>query len=182
MKNKPKITIYIATSIDGYIARKDHSIDWLDRVAGYEDDYGFKDHMDSIDTLIIGRKTYDIASTVDDPYPGKRVIVLSRSLKSVKDGMELYVGDIPALISKLHREGVKHIYIDGGTTISQFLELKLVDEMILSIVPVILGSGIPLYHQINTEISCKLVSSKSYPSGLVQVRYNLLDIIPEVDL
>jgi dihydrofolate reductase len=81
-------------SIDGYIARQDDSLDWLDRVGGFDEDYGFQKLLVSIDALIIGRKTYEIASTVPDPYPGKRVVVLSNSLSSVKAGMELYSGDL----------------------------------------------------------------------------------------
>ncbi len=89
-KERPKISVYIALSIDGYIARKDDSLDWLDRIGGFDEDYGFQKLLASIDALIIGRKTYAIASTVPDPYPGKRVIVLSKSLDSVKAGMDLY--------------------------------------------------------------------------------------------
>lgn len=174
MSKRPRISVYIATSIDGYIARKDGSLDWLDRVGGFEEDYGFKSLLDSIDALIIGRKTYAVASTVPDPYPGKRVIVLSSTLTSVKKGMELYQGDLTELTLKLHKEGVKHIWVDGGTTISQFLSSQMVDTMTLSIIPVILGAGIPLFNVLNREIPCRLISSKSYPSGLVQVNYEVI--------
>ena len=75
--DRPKISIYIAISIDGYIARKDGGLDWLDRVGGFNEDYGFQKLLSSIDALIIGRKTYEVATTVPDPYPGKRVVVLS---------------------------------------------------------------------------------------------------------
>lgn len=171
MQNRPKISVYIAMSLDGYIARKDHTIDWLDRVSGYDDDYGMQNLMNSIDGLIIGRKTYDIASTVPDPYPDKRVIVLSNTLKSVKAGMEVYRGDLSDLVSKLHQEGIKHIWVDGGTTLSQFLQLQIVDTVTISIIPVILGAGIPLFSMIDDEVSLRLVSSQGYPSGLVQLTY-----------
>ena len=115
----------------------------------------------SIDALIIGRKTYEVASTVPDPYPGKRVVVLSNSLTSVKTGMELYTGDLTELVEKLYWEGIKHIWVDGGSTISQFLALQLVDDMTLSVIPVVLGSGIPLFHVMGKEIPCRLVSSQS---------------------
>ncbi|HEY2811291.1 MAG TPA: GNAT family N-acetyltransferase [Rhabdochlamydiaceae bacterium] len=174
MHERPRISVYIATSIDGYIARNDESLDWLDRVGGFEEDYGFKTFLNSVDTLIIGRKTYEIASTVPDPYPGKRVIVLSSSLSSVKTGMELYSGDLTKLIAKLQKESVKHIWVDGGTTISQFLSSQMVDTMTLSIIPVILGAGIPLFHLIDKEIPCRLISSQSYPSGLVQLNYEII--------
>lgn len=171
---RPKISVYIAVSIDGYIARKDDSLDWLDRVGGFDEDYGFKKLVNNIDALIIGRKTYEVASTVPDPYPGKRVIVLSNSLSSVKDRMEHYRGNLVELVTKLHKEGIKHIWVDGGTTISQFLSLQMVDTMTLSVVPVILGSGIPLFSMIEKEIPCRLISSQSYPSGLVQLNYEMI--------
>lgn len=177
--NRPKISIYIATSIDGYIARKDNSLDWLDRVGGFDEDYGFQKLLNSIDALIIGRKTYEVATTVPDPYPGKRVVVLSNSLHSVREGMELYRGDLTELVAKLHREGVKHIWVDGGVTISQFLASQMVDTMTLSIIPVILGAGIPLFNIIDREIPCRPVSTQSYPSGLVQLNYEIIQQFTE---
>lgn len=169
--DRPKISIYIAASIDGYIARKDGGLDWLDRVGGFDEDYGFKKLLSSIDALIIGRKTYEVATTVADPYPGKKVVVLSNSLNSVRNDMELYRGDLAELLTKLHKDGIKHIWIDGGTTISQFLSCQMVDTMTLSIIPVILGSGIPLFNMIDKEIPFRVISSQAYPSGLVQLRY-----------
>lgn len=174
-KERPKLSVYIALSIDGYIARKDDSLDWMDRVSGFDEDYGFRKMLAGIDTLIIGRKTYEVASTVPDPYPGKRVIVLSNSLSSVKAEMEIYKEDLEELVEKLHREGAKHIWVDGGSTISQFLALQLIDEMTLSFIPIVLGDGLPLFHAIGKEISCRLISSQSYESGLVQMRYEILN-------
>jgi len=173
-KNRPQISIYIAPSIDGYIARKDQSLDWLDQVGGFDEDYGFKEFLDSVDSLIIGRKTYEVASSVTDwPYKGKRVVVLSNSLQSVKKEAELYHGDVAQLAFKLHADGIKHIWIDGGVTIAQFLEYQMVDTIILSIIPIILGSGIPLFNVIRKELPCRLISSQSYPSGLVQLKYKI---------
>jgi GrpB-like predicted nucleotidyltransferase (UPF0157 family)/dihydrofolate reductase/GNAT superfamily N-acetyltransferase len=172
--DRPKISIYIAISIDGYIARKDGGLDWLDRVGGFDEDYGFQKLLNSIDALIIGRKTYEVATTVPDPYPGKRVVVLSNSLNSVRKDMELFRGDLAQLASQLHSDGIKHIWIDGGVTISQFLDLQIVDSMTLSVIPVILGAGMPLFNAIGKELPCRLVSSQSYPSGLVQLNYEMI--------
>src|ERR1700679_3548374 len=99
----------------------------MDRVGGYDEDYGFKKLLESIDTLIIGRKTYEVATTVADPYPGKRVVVLSNKLDSVRGGMELYRGSLVELAAKLHSQGTRHIWVDGGVTISQFLASRMVD-------------------------------------------------------
>ncbi len=172
--SRPKVSIYIATSIDGYIARKDGGLDWLDQVGGFDEDYGFKNLLDSIDALIIGRKTYEVAITVPAPYPGKRVVVLSNTLNSVRNDMELYRGDLANLLSNLHKGGIKHVWIDGGTTISQFLSLQMVDTMTLCIIPVILGSGIPLFNVIDKEVACRAISSKTYPSGLIQLKYEMI--------
>lgn len=181
MKNKarPKISVYIATSIDGYIAKKDDGLDWLENFnpppGEHDEDYGHKEFMLSIDTLVMGKNTYKIASSVDAwPYQGKRVIVLSTTLKSVCEQAELFEGDIITLTKKLHSEGVKHIYADGGITISQFLNAGLIDTIIISIIPVILGSGIPLFSNLFQESWYQLGSSMAYPNGLVQLKYKLM--------
>ncbi len=172
--DRPKISIYIATSIDGYIARKDGNIDWLDRVSGFDEDYGFQKLLNSIDAVILGRNTYEVAASVLDwPYKGKRIVVLSKSLKTVREEAELFQGDLTQLISQLHSDGIQHIWIDGGVTISQFLELKMVDCITLSVIPLILGSGITLFREIGQEFICHLISSQSYPSGLVQLKYQI---------
>ncbi len=174
MKKRPHISVYIAVSLDGYIAREDGSLDWLDRVGGFNEDYGFQGMLGSIDAVILGRKTYEVASTVPDPYPGKRVIVLSNHLSFIKQGAELYSGDLDDLLLKLGREGIKHVWVDGGLTISQFLASQKVDTVTLSIIPVILGSGIPLFNVLGKEIPCRLISSQSYSSGLVQLNYEII--------
>lgn len=171
---RPKISVFIATSLDGYIAKQNDELDWLENVnsQGCDEDYGFKEFLSSIDTLVMGRGTYKIASKVEDwPYKGKRVVVLSKKLKEVRNDAELYSGDITAIIQKLYEEGSKHIYVDGGITISQFINAGYIDQMILTIVPVILGQGICLYKDIFNESWYQLLSTQSYPNGLVQLRY-----------
>ncbi|KAF3362457.1 putative protein YwjB [Chlamydiales bacterium STE3] len=173
-QDRPKISIYIATSIDGYIACQDGNIDWLQHVHIDDEDYGFKKFINNIDTLILGRKTYQVVSGFDEwPYKGKRVIVLSRTLNEVREEAELFSGQITDLLSKLHSENVTHLWVDGGITASQFLEAGLVDELTISIIAMILGSGIPLFSIMNKEHKCHLVSSQAYPSGLIQVKYKL---------
>lgn len=173
MTNRPKISVYIATSIDGFIAREDGGLDWLNCVGASDEDYGFKDLVESIDGVILGRNTYEIAAPVEDwPYKGKRLIVLSNTLQTVREGAEIYRGDLTQLISQLHTEGIKHVWVDGGAIIAQFLDLQMVDAMTLSVIPVVLGSGIPLFRK-GKEISCKLLSSQGYPSGLVQLKYEI---------
>lgn len=173
-KSRPKVSIYIATSIDGYIARKDGTLDWLYRVGCANEDYGFQKLIDSIDGVILGRHTYEVAAKVPDwPYKGKRIVVLSNSLHTVRNEAELFRGDLTELVAHLHSDGIKHVWIDGGVTISQFLRLQMVDSMTLSIIPIILGDGVPLFNIIDKEIPCRLISAQSYPSGLAQLNYKI---------
>ncbi len=178
--SRPKIYVFIATSIDGYIAKKNGDLDWLTTfsppTATDEDkDCGYSKFISSIDVLVMGRNSYETVAKFDPwPYQGKRVIVISKSLTSVCEQAELYSGEITHLIEKLHAEGIKHIYVDGGVTISSFLNANLVDEMIISLIPVVLGSGTPLFSKINNDKWCRLISSQAYSNGLVQLRYNLV--------
>ena len=120
----------------------------------------------------MGRGTYKVVSGIEDwPYKGKRVVVLSESLKNVRNDAELYNGNVVNLIEKLHKEGTKHIYVDGGVSISQFISADLIDQIIISIVPVILGKGISLYKNIFNESWYQLLSTQSYSNGLVQLKY-----------
>lgn len=177
-KLRPKISVYIATSIDGYIARKDHGLDWLEKISPPADndkeDYGFKSFLAGVDALVMGKNTYTIAAAAGAdqwPYQGKRVIVLSSSLTSICDRAEIYAGDIITLVEKLYAEGVRHIYVDGGKTISQFLNQEFIDDITITLIPVILGSGIPLFQSVLHESSYRLESVKHYTNGLVQLHY-----------
>jgi dihydrofolate reductase len=173
--NRPKISVYIAASIDGYIARKDGGIDWLEYGHIGDEDYGFKKFIDSIDVLVLGRNTYEVVSGFEEwPYKGKRVIVLSNTLEEVREEAELFCGQLTDLTSMLHFEGIQHIWVDGGITVSKFLEAGLVDEITISIIATVLGSGIPLFSTMNREYKCHLISTQSYPSGLVQLKYEVV--------
>lgn len=172
---RPKISIYIASSIDGYIARKDGNLDWLQYGHTGNEDYGFKKFTSTIDAVIMGKNTYEVVSSFDEwAYKDKRVIVLSNTLTEVRKETELFSGELTELLAKLHAENVKHIWIDGGITVSKFLEAGLVDDITVSIIAMVLGSGIPLFSTMNQELRCHLVSTQSYPSGLVQLHYEVL--------
>ncbi len=174
-KGRPKISVYIAMSIDGYIARKDGGLDWLEYGHIGDEDYGFKKFIDGIDALVLGKNTYEIVSQFDEwPYKGKRVIVLSNTLNEVRKEAELFSGQLTQLASLLYSEGIKYVWVDGGITVSKFLEAGLVDHITISIIAVVLGSGIPLFSAMNKEHKCRLVSTQSYPSGLVQLKYEVI--------
>lgn len=180
LSDRPKISVFIATSIDGYIAKKNNDIDWLTKFsppidANEDKDCGFSKFFSSVDVLVMGRSSYEVVSHFDPwPYEGKRVIVLSSTLTSVCKQVELFKGDIRQLIKELQNDGIKHIYIDGGVTISKFLNIGLVDQLIISIIPVVLGSGIPLFSKINDDKWCRLISSQAYSNGLVQLQYEVI--------
>lgn len=171
---RPKISIYIAASIDGYIARKDGGLDWLEYGHAGNEDYGFNEFISGIDAIILGKNTYEVISGFGEwPYKGKRIIVLSRTLKEVRSEAELFCGQLTDLIIRLNVEGCKHIWVDGGITISKFLEAGLVDNITLTLIATVLGSGIPLFSALSREHKCRLISSQSYPSGLVQLKYEI---------
>lgn len=140
-----------------------------------DEDYNFKEFINQIDALILGRKTYEVVSGFKEwPYNGKRVIVLSHTLKEVREEAELFCGQLTDLLSQLYSENIKHVWVDGGVTASNFLEAGLVDEMTISIIAMILGSGTSLFNFMNKEHECRLIYSQAYPSGLVQLKYEII--------
>lgn len=166
-------SVFIATSLDGFIARADGGLDWLSLVEMRDEDYGYARFAASIDALIMGRNTYDTALGFEAwPYTGKRVIVLTNRPLEPRHGEEARRGsDLPALVEELADDGVYRAYIDGGDVIRQFLAAGLVDDLTLSIVPIVLGSGKPLFGQLGAELLLQLESTQSWPSGLAQLRY-----------
>lgn len=177
---RPKISVFIATSIDGYIAKKNNDIDWLTKFnpptdENEEKDCGFSKFFSDVDVLVMGRNSYEVVSRFDTwPYEGKRVIVLSSTLTVLCKQAELFNGNIAELIKKLSDDGIKHVYVDGGSTISQFLNMGLIDQLIISIIPVVLGAGIPLFSKIKDDKWCRLISSQVFSNGLVQLRYEAI--------
>jgi dihydrofolate reductase len=183
-----KCSVYIATSADGYIATPEGDVDWL-HTAGNTDadmsdnpDMGFNDFIASVDCMIMGRKCMEVISSFNLtpeqwPYGETKIYVLSRSMKvppeNLRDKVEMYAGDIPKLISQLERNGFKHAYIDGGATITSFLNLQLINEMTISKAPVILGEGIPLFGKVNHNI--KLINSEAivFSNEFIQIRYGV---------
>lgn len=172
--SRPKFSVYIATSIDGFIAAPDGNVEFLAPFQTANEDYGYQIFFDSVDALILGRKTYEAVTKFEQwPYPHKRVIVLSHEQDILTEQIELYSGEPESLANKLAQEGVRHVWVDGGSLISQFLNAQLIDQMILSVVPVILGSGVPLFQSIQRRLPCRMVYSQSYPNGLIKIHYDV---------
>lgn len=173
-----KCSIFIATSLDGFIARKNGDLDWLpgnDGEAGSED-YGFKELFMSIDTLIMGRNTYEFAIKFKEwPYRGKKTIVLSSGFpkipKNISEGVEGTSLSPKELINRLGSFGSSHIYIDGGKTIQSFLQAKLIQEMTITRIPVLIGEGISLFGPVDHDIKLQHPLTRAYENGFVQSKY-----------
>lgn len=183
-----KCSAFIATSTDGYIATSDGSVDWLHTCgkaeANMEDnpDMGFSAYMASVDCMVMGRKCMEMIASMnlsDEqwPYGDTHIVVLSNTLKTPAENLigkvEMYAGDINELIKQLESKGFQHAYIDGGSTITCFLNHQLIDEMTITRAPILLGQGIPLFGQLDKPI--KLVDSRAqaFANDFVQLQYRV---------
>ena len=169
-----KASVFIATSLDGFIARLDGALDWLPVNGGER--HGYDEFMATVDALVIGRKTFETVLTFDAwPYGRKPVVVLSTrpSELTAPDGAvcEVMAGTPHEIVARLTQRGLKHLYVDGGVTIQGFLEAGLIQHLTITRIPVLLGSGIPLFGSLTHDIRLKHVGTRSYPSGMVQSAY-----------
>ncbi len=170
--SRPRCSVFIAVSLDGYIARRDGSIDWLASVEREGEDYGYDRFMSQIDTVVLGRNTYDAVLDFDGwPFEGKRCVVWTHRPVRARHGEQFFSGRPEALLEQLARQGARHVYVDGGTAIRGFLAAGLVDQLTISLVPIVLGSGIPLFADGMAERALVLEESRAYPTGLMQLRY-----------
>ncbi|MFT3916635.1 MAG: dihydrofolate reductase family protein [Anaeromyxobacteraceae bacterium] len=170
--NRPTFAVFIATSADGFIARPDGRLDWLEPFQTPGEDHGYAAFAASVDALVIGRKTYDTALAFPEwPYAGKKVVVWTRGEDAPEHGARFLSAEPAALAATLAAEGVRRVYLDGGRTISAFLAADLVDELTVSVVPRILGDGIPLFRPPLPDLALTLLEARAYPNGLVQLRW-----------
>jgi len=172
---------FIAASLDGFIAREDGDISWLEeesfKISG--EDCGYQDFFNSIDTIVVGRHTYETASKFSEwPYASKRVVVLSHAPLTLLADPPMRVESAnlkpEELVSYLNTTGSKKVYVDGGKTIQSFLEAGLINEITLTIIPILLGRGIPLFTTLSNETRLNLTYQKIYKNGYVQICYRLL--------
>lgn len=177
----PKVSIFVAASLDGFIARPDDDLDWLPGGGQTEDDdedYGYGEFIRSVDTLVMGRRTFEKVLTFGDwPYGDRRVEVLSTGSPAIPDILadtvrvsHLFPGE---LLHRLGEEGAEHIYVDGGKTIQSFLDDCLIQKMIITRVPVLLGEGIPLFGRLEREMWWRHVETRTFADGLVQSTYRM---------
>ena len=196
-----KFSGFIATSLDGFIARIDGRIDWLTQKQSPKnkrqsdqntrtnmqssentnsedltEDYGYRSFYDSTSCLVMGRNTFEkVVSFPEWPYANKRLIVLSKRLKEIpeeyQERAELYSGSPQMLSVDLQSQNVRHVYIDGGLTLQSFINAKILNQITITQVPILLGNGIPLFSSTKQDFHLELLSNNSFESGFVQSKY-----------
>lgn len=178
MPTSIRASVFVGISVDGYLARLDHDLDFLPPGGGEE--HGYTEFMASVDTLVIGRNTYDkVLSFPAWPYGDKAVVVLSNrplgSTSAPEARVARMAGSPPDIVARLVSGGARHLYVDGGITIQRFLRAGLVQRLIITRVPVLIGSGIPLFGALPHDIHLRHVDTRHYPSGLVRTEYAVVD-------
>jgi dihydrofolate reductase len=170
-------TVYIATSLDGFIARKDGSIDWLHSIQDPPgEDYGYAEFISRIDAIVMGRVTFEtvLGFKGEWPYP-KPVYVLSSTLRRLPDGLEgkAVLLDLPLVqaLARIARDGHQRFYVDGGKTIQRFLREDLIDRLIVTKIPILLGEGIPLFGPIGRDLVWTHLRTTPFANGLVKSEY-----------
>jgi len=186
--DRPRCSVFIATSVDGFIARPDDGLDWLtgkpdDELTGEHDpdqDFGYAEFFASVDALLMGRGTFDVVSGFagDWFYGDKPVYVWTSHPDDVgaRPGAVVrpVTGPLDEVVARLVADGVGHVYVDGGKVIRQFLSAGLVDRMTISTPPVLIGEGIPLFGGTGDDIQLELVSCESFDGGMVQRTYDVV--------
>ena len=170
-------SVYLGVSLDGFIADRDGGLEWLDQIPNpNKDDMGYPAFMNRIDALVMGKNTFEtvLGFDVDWPYQ-KKVFVLSNTRKDIpenlSDKVEILKGDLKNVLAIIHQQGYERLYIDGGKLIQSFLEEDLIDEMILTTIPVLLGGGVPLFGDLNDHRWFKCESSRVLLDHMVQTHY-----------
>ena len=169
-----KLILYIACSLDGYIAKPNDDLSFLSIVEKEGEDYGYSKFITSVDTVILGRKTYDwvINQGCEFPHLNKESYVITRQVLPKQGNITFYNGSLRALVKELKSKNGKNIFCDGGSEIvNQLLNEKLFDELIISVVPILVGKGLRLFLDGRPEQRLQLVAVKNYDTGLVQFHY-----------
>lgn len=172
----PKVILYISCTLDGYLAGPNNDLSFLEKVQVEGEDYGYSTFVDTIDSVIVGRKTYQwvIDQGFEYPHADKDTYIITRHARESEDKRHFYSGSLAELVSDLKKRGGKNIYCDGGAEIvNLMLEQNLIDEIILSVVPVILGEGLHLFKNGITKSELSLLKTQTFTSGLVQLFYRI---------
>src|SRR5271168_1835739 len=169
-------SVFVGASVDGFIARLNGDLDFLPEGGG--EPHGYEEFMAGVDALVIGRKTFEtVAAFPDWPYGDKRVVVLSSRALAVAHtsgaAVEHMSGAPHEIVAKLAAGGAQHLYIDGGITIQGFLRAGLIQRLVVTRVPVLIGEGIPLFGTLLSDIKLRHVATQAYSSGLVKTEYEV---------
>jgi dihydrofolate reductase len=168
-----RLSVFIATSIDGYIATPDGSLEWLERAARPDEDYGFDEFLASVDALAMGRGTYDHIAHLDPlPFGGRPVYVFTHHPPAPRAHVHFVQMTPPEALSLWTDRGLDRVYVDGGQVISAFLAEDLIDDLVLTTAPVLLGDGLPLFHAGGHPADLLLEGVRAWPSGLVSRTYS----------
>lgn len=177
MSSSRKLILYIAMSVDGYIATEDGDISFLNVVGKEGEDYGYQAFVDTTDAVIIGRKTYEKVLSMGFEYPhtDKDVYLVTRTPRPSVGNIHFYTGSLVDLVTELKSQSGKHIYCDGGGEIVQLLlRENLMDEMIISVIPTMLGGGIALFQAGRPSVPLQLLAADAFDTGLVQLHYRVV--------
>ena len=173
-----KASVFIGMSLDGFIARPNGGLDWLPADGG--EPHGYDEFIATVDALVIGRKTFETVLSFEGwVYGAKRIVVLSSQPVDLSEAVarggvvEQMGGEPSEIVAKLAESGAQHLYVDGGITIQRFLRAKLIDRLVITRVPVLIGDGIPLFGSLPEDIRLRHVATRSFPSGLVQSEYEI---------
>ncbi len=168
------VILYIAASLDGYIAKADGSVDWLAIVNDEETDYGYADFYAGVDAIAMGSRTYEQVLDFEEwPYPDKRVFVFTRRMLEPLAHDVTFTSQSPVdFVRGLDSAGLRTLWLaGGGDLVASFMEHRLIDEYIISVIPIVLGDGIPLFKSPLPEHRLELLESTDYSSGLIQLHY-----------
>jgi len=171
---RPLISVYIASSLDGFIARPDGDLDWLHAAAQPGEDYGYETFVAGVDAFAMGRGTYDHIVHIDPlPFGGKPLYVFTHRDPEPREGVTFWAADVDAAVARWTDLRFARVYVDGGVLIDAFLRARLVDELTITLAPVLLGEGIPLFHPGFDQTALQLHGVDAFPSGMAQLRYTI---------
>jgi dihydrofolate reductase len=171
-----KLSVFVGTSLDGFIARRNGDYDFLP--AGGGEPHGYDEFIASVDTILIGRNTFEVVLRLPSwPYGSKRVVVLSHrplDFSKISGSIEQMSGDPAQIVDKLSASGAKHLYVDGGITIQEFLRAGQIHDLTITRVPVLIGEGIPLFGSVPQDVKLRHIGTRQYKSGLVTSEYEVM--------
>lgn len=170
-----KVTVFVGISVDGFLARADGGLDWLPETC---EPHGYEELVAAVDAMVIGRGTFEtVLGFPSWPYGRKPVVVLSAKPEalSLPDGVpcEAMAGAPAEILARLEARGWRHLYLDGGITIQRFLEARLVQRLVITRIPILLGSGIPLFGPLSRDVRLRHLGTRAFASGMVQSEYEV---------